>query len=153
MRHDERVRPLRALAAGASVLLHIPGLRELLLLVGVRDANSATVDAAVTSGRSVVLNPGGVWEQVNTSHEREALYVQPSLGFIRLALRHGTPLLPMYGFGETQLWRTHGAFLKHRQWAAEHLRVGLPLVSGRLGTILPLALPYGHTLVVGKPID
>lgn len=85
--------------------------------------------------------------------EREVLYVQSSLGFVRLALKHGVPLLPMYAFGETQLWRTHGALLQQRRWAAEHLRVGLPLVSGRLGTPLPLRMPYGHALIVGRPIQ
>ncbi|KAL1521998.1 hypothetical protein AB1Y20_021643 [Prymnesium parvum] len=151
LREDPLLRLIRAVPVGASVLFKIPLLRDLLLLLGVREATPATCDAILQSGRSVALNPGGIWEQVHTSHRREVLHLQPGLGFIRLAMRHGVPLVPTYGFGENQLYESYGEWtLPLRQWIADRFRVGIPLVRGRYCS--PLPLPTKHTLVVGRPV-
>lgn len=150
---DARFQKFRCYAGGASVLFMVPLLRELLLLLHVREASRRTLDALLTSGNSVALNPGGLWEQVHTTHEEEAIHLQPKLGFIRLAMRHGVPILPSYGFGENQLYRSApgaAATLPLRRWLAEHARVGLPAVRGRFGSMFPF--PTHHTFVVGRPI-
>ena len=121
------------------------------MLIGIREATPRTVDAALNSGRSVALNPGGIWEQIHTSHLQESVHLQPRLGFIRLAMRHGVPLVPCYAFGENQLYKSYGEWsLPLRRWIADQFRVGLPLVVGRFGS--PLPLPTKHTFVVGKPV-
>ena len=135
------------------MLFKIPLLRELLLLLRVREASTSTLDALLASGRSVALNPGGLHEQVHTTHECEEMHVQPKLGFIRLAMRHGVPLLPSYGFGENQLYRSSWyaePTLPLRQWLAANLRIGLPAVHGQMGTIFPF--PTHHAFVVGQPV-
>lgn len=180
---DPRFQRFRCYAGGASVLFKVPLLRELLLLLRVREASQRTLDALLASGNSVALNPGGLWEQVcvsdassltvkrdchsppcpgsplarmaqvHTTHEEEAIHLQPRLGFIRLAMRHGVPILPSYGFGENQLYRSTwyaAATLPLRRWLAEHARVGVPAVRGRFGSIFPF--PTHHTFVVGRPV-
>ena len=96
-----------------------------------------TLDRALRSGRSVGLSTGGVWEQLHTSHEQEALSLLPNLGFVRLAMRHGVPLVPTYAFGENALYKTHNFGMSWREWVALKLRVGLPLATGRLGGPFP----------------
>jgi hypothetical protein len=76
------------------------------------------------------VNPGGVFEQTNTRHDREQIFVQPRLGFIRLALRHKLAIVPSYCFGENQLFTTYPAMAEARKWMARKFRVGLPLFIG-----------------------
>ena len=89
--------------AGASVVFCVPLVRELLLLMGVRDATRATLLRLLGAGHSIAIQPGGIWEMVMSDSSQEALYFQRSLGFVRLALEAGRPLLPCYSFGENQV--------------------------------------------------
>ena len=94
---------IEARFAGASIVFMAPVVRELLLLMGVRDASRSTVRALLASNHSVAIQPGGIWEMVMSDSSQEALYFQRSLGFVRLALEAGRPLLPCYSFGENQV--------------------------------------------------
>lgn len=150
---DPRFKMFDCFAGGASVLFKLPLLRELLLLLRVREANRRTLDGLLRAGKTVALNPGGIHEQVHTSHTEESIHLQPKLGFIRLAMRHGVPLLPGYGFGENQLYRSApfaALTLPLRRWVAERLRVGLPAVHGRFGS--PFPYPTHHSFVIGNPV-
>ena len=55
---------LNARFAGASVCFLVPVIRELLLLMGVRDANRSTLKRLLASNHSVAIQPGGIWEMV-----------------------------------------------------------------------------------------
>jgi 2-acylglycerol O-acyltransferase 2 len=143
---------LNARFAGASVCFLVPVIRELLLLMGVRDANRSTLKRLLASNHSVAIQPGGIWEMVMSDSRQEALFFQRSLGFVRLAIEMGRPLLPCYSFGENQLfksWGGHGL----RLWVARKLRIGLPFFQGRWGLPLcPLPRPTDVTFVVGRQV-
>ena len=62
--------------------------------------------------------------------EQEALYFQKSLGFVRLAMEQGRPILACYSFGENQLFRSWGGH-GLRLWVARKLRIGLPYFHGK----------------------
>ena len=79
--------------AGASVVFLVPLIRELILLMGVRDAARSTLKRLLAAGHSVGVNPGGIWEMVMTDSSQEALHFQRGLGFVRLAMEMGRPLL------------------------------------------------------------
>lgn len=79
----------------ASVLFYIPVLREFLLLCGARDASRPNIIEFLRRGLSVALNTGGNWEMTVCEHDREKLFVQAGLGFVKLSLQTGTPILPM----------------------------------------------------------
>ena len=70
-RNDERLARFRTRIAGASVLFYVPVVRELLLLLGVRDASRETVRDLASDDVSIAISPGGIWEMVNTSHDEE----------------------------------------------------------------------------------
>ena len=44
--------------------------------------------------------PGGVQEVLHMRHDAEVLYLRKRLGFVRLALQHGAPLVPAFAFGQ-----------------------------------------------------
>lgn len=144
---------LSARFAGASIVFMCPVIRELILLMGVRDASRATIRRLLASHHSVAIQPGGIWEMVMANSSQEALHFQRSLGFVRLAMEHGRPLLPCYSFGENQLFESWGGGDGLRLWVARRLRVGLPFFKGRWG--LPCCLlprPTDVTFVVGKTV-
>mmetsp|Transcript_27874 Transcript_27874/g.56170 ORF Transcript_27874/g.56170 Transcript_27874/m.56170 type:complete len:291 (-) Transcript_27874:76-948(-) len=152
--------------AAASVLFWVPVLREYLLLFGGREANRSTVKRLLAAGHIVAVCPGGVWEQVHTDRFEEKVFVQRNKGFLRLALEASVPVMPMYGFGENQLYSTSLAHLSWRQHIAKKYRVGLPWIVpsrrlawgfGRVGLGLgpvPCTLPHPtHVVhVLGAPV-
>lgn len=102
---ENGLKDLNARFAGASILFCVPVLRELLLLMGVRDVSRPTVRKLLAANHSIAIQPGGIWEMVMSDSTQEALYFQKSLGFVRLAMEFGRPLLPAYSFGENQVRR------------------------------------------------
>ena len=78
----------------ADVLFSIPIIRELLLFSNARSANPKVMGECAQNGLSLALNPGGVHEQLQYRNDREEAYFPNNLGFIRIALRHGVPLVP-----------------------------------------------------------
>ena len=74
------------------------------------------------------------------------------LGFIRLAMASGTPLLTAYSFGENQLFRGSHLLLGLRLWIVRRLRIGLPIMFGRWG--LPyMPMPTKVTFIIGRSVD
>ena len=118
---------------GASVLFWVPGLREVLLLYGVREATPATIARLVRAGCVVALNPGGLREQIAADSAQEQVLrtggsassgsrsntAAPSSRCTASARIRSTPRTP------------RGARAARR--AVRRLRVGLVVVSGRWG--------------------
>ncbi|CAK0825961.1 unnamed protein product [Prorocentrum cordatum] len=145
----------------------IPFLAEYLLLCHSRDQDLATFEGLLKTGATVAVQPGGLAEQVETDHRRELIYFPRNLGFVRLALKYGTPLLPVYAFGENQLYKTAGWTRNVNRWLYKNFKVGSMLVLGLFGipsTPLlpnPLMLPtpgqglhvrWGRPVEVGPPV-
>eukprot|EP00968_Pinguiococcus_pyrenoidosus_P025601 scaffold6358_cov267-Pinguiococcus_pyrenoidosus.AAC.5 len=74
----------------ASVLFQIPLVREMALWTGCVDASRQTFKKLLSRGRSVVVVPGGEAEQLDTTFGEERIYIKQRLGFVSLALEHGT---------------------------------------------------------------
>lgn len=151
----------------APLLLKIPFLSEYLILCNARSQELATFEGLLKTGATVAVQPGGLAEQVATDHQREVIYFPRNVGFIRLALKHGTPLLPVYVFGENQLYKTADWTRNVNQWLYKNFKVGSMLVLGLFGipsTPLlpnPLMLPtpgqglhvrWGRPVEVGPPV-
>lgn len=86
----------------ADIAFKVPGLRELFLFINGRAANESVIEEVFSSGGSVAVFPGGIHEQLQTDPKQEKLFFPPNLGFVRQAIKHGTPLVPAYNFGENQ---------------------------------------------------
>ena len=152
-RLDPDLATFKVRTAGASLLFFIPVVRELLMLLGARDAAKSTLRRALDQGYSVAINPGGNYEMASTSHDNEVIYCQSGLGFVKLAMAAGKPLLPMYCFGENQCYHTYSFGLQFRRWVAQRLRVGFPIFTDRFGLLYGPPLPTHCTLVVGRAIE
>merc|ERR1711862_929185 len=103
------------------------------------------------AGLSFVLIPGGASEATFATPEEDICVLDGRTGFIRLAIEHGTDILPIFNFGEAALWDMHkpaeGSFL-HRFCIFMQLTTGMacPLLKN----ILPRRIPI--KTVVGRPL-
>jgi 2-acylglycerol O-acyltransferase 2 len=140
---------IRTLAA--TVLFRIPLIREFALWTSCIDASRAVADRALTAGRSILVMPGGEAEQIRTVYAREKVYLQRRKGFIKIALRHGVPVVPVYVFGVSDYYHTSSFCYGLRLWLVKNMGICIPLAFGLYGSMMcPLAVET--TIVFGKPL-
>ncbi|CAK0850268.1 unnamed protein product [Prorocentrum cordatum] len=85
----------------AAVGTRVPMVRQLMGWINVVLANRNAIRSALSAGDSVAVFPGGIAEMVRTSASSEQLVLQGRKGFVRLALEHGVPIVPVYVFGQS----------------------------------------------------
>jgi len=135
--------------ASAPALFRVPLIRQLLGWIGSIPADRASMSAALKNGESIGLYPGGIAETVRTDYSSERLLLKSRRGFVHLAFQHGTPIVPVYVFGQSILWSQ----LRMPRWVetlSRWLHVTLFIPYGRFGTLIPRKLPL--LFAVGSPI-
>ena len=90
-------------------------IREAWLWSYCVDASKKTATKQLQAGRSVVVYPGGEREQILTVRGKHALYLNKRFGFVKLAMEMGADLVPMYAFGDTDLFSTSNFALGFRK--------------------------------------
>ncbi|TPX75469.1 hypothetical protein CcCBS67573_g03264 [Chytriomyces confervae] len=133
----------------------IPFIREILLNCGFVSVNESALDAVLSNNESVLVAVGGAAEALDSVPGTNKLTLYSRHGFVRLALRHGAALVPMFGFGESDLFEQvdnrEGTWIRWFQENFKEWATFSPLIPyGRYG-ILPYRRPV--TVVVGAPID
>jgi 1-acyl-sn-glycerol-3-phosphate acyltransferase len=140
---------IRTLAA--TVLFHIPLVREIALWTGCVDASRAVAVERLKEGRSLLVIPGGQAEQMYTQYGRERVYLKRRKGFLKLCLKYEIPVVPAYVFGVSDYYFTSAKLFGLRMWLVQNLGIALPLCWGRYG--LPICpRPVDTTLVFDKPL-
>lgn len=134
----------------ASVMFCLPVVRELFLLLGYRDARRSSADRILQEGHSLFLCTGGESESLETEPGRDAACLEGRYGFVRLALKHGAHLVPVYAFGQNDLFHTLRVLPGVRKWIQKRLHLALPIFWGRGFTPMPLRRRV--TVVVGNPV-
>ena len=140
---------------GASVLFRIPLLRHGLAAIDISPATNRNLARRLqTAGSRTFLVPGGIAEMFLNDPDREVVNLAERKGFCKHALASGAPLLPVYIFGQTQLFYTlTGRVQELLRRLSRRLRVSLIPFVGRswLSPFVPLQEPL--TCVVGRPIN
>ena len=101
-------------------------------------------------GSSLYICTGGEAESLSTTNGVDAVVLEGRQGFVRLALSYGTPLVPVYGHGNIELYRTAQPFKEFRRMLSKRFHVAIPLFWGRYFSPLPFANPV--KVVIGAPI-
>uniref|UniRef100_G1R9X0 Monoacylglycerol O-acyltransferase 3 n=1 Tax=Nomascus leucogenys TaxID=61853 RepID=G1R9X0_NOMLE len=81
---------------------------HLLLPTGLCPVSRQSLDFILSQpqlGQAVVIMVGGAHEALYSVPGEHCLTLQKRKGFVRLALRHGASLVPMYSFGENDIFR------------------------------------------------
>ena len=120
-----------------------------------RDATRSSVETAISRGDRIGIAPGGISEMFEgypkpmTHPNDECAILQARKGFIRLAVKYGVPVVPVYCFGSTKI-------LKRLQLpsivekVSNALRISICLFFGQWG--LPIPFRQRFLYAVGDPI-
>lgn len=144
----------------------IPFWRELSILTGFGDASADCIRRTLRAGpgESVVLVVGGAQESVLARPHTNDLTLRGRRGFVRIALEEGAPLVPVYAFGENDVYRVPRIARSERWKRVERAfrratSFAFPLFVGRgwfnygLGPLphrRPIAVVVGEPLLVPK---
>ena len=144
-----------------NLVLSMPGL-GLLRKYGTVAATPANAEYALRAGAALLVYPGGDHEVHRPSWESAKVDFGGRRGFIRLAQRHGVPLVPVVSIGgqETALFVSRGEWLA-RLLAVDRMfrlkvlpiSIGLPWVVNIGDMLGHVPLPAKITVQVLPPID
>eukprot|EP01062_Namystynia_karyoxenos_P041688 TRINITY_DN303_c0_g2_i2.p2 TRINITY_DN303_c0_g2~~TRINITY_DN303_c0_g2_i2.p2 ORF type:complete len:186 (+),score=55.79 TRINITY_DN303_c0_g2_i2:910-1467(+) len=138
----------------------LPFFREHAFALGGGDASRSTLLRALKGpGRSALLVTGGARESMYSHPYHAAVVLKERFGFVKIALMAGARLVPVWGFGENNLYENLAATEKVRGWQRRIQRMlsfAPVLVAGRGiftygGGLLPHRRPI--TVVFGEPIE
>jgi 1-acyl-sn-glycerol-3-phosphate acyltransferase len=81
------------------LLFAIPGVGSVLRRAGGLPADEAAAHTALAEGAAVIVFPGGDHDACRPWTDRDRIDFGTHRGFVRLALRHGVPVVPAVGYG------------------------------------------------------
>jgi len=134
--------------SAASSVMVTPLVKHVVGLFGVVDASNKSLTKWLGKGKSIVLYIGGIAELFLVSQNEEKLFARKRKGFIKLALRTGAEVVPVYFFGNTSVLSVlTGSILRK---IARSTGVTLTWFWGWGGTLVPR--PNKIVAVIGKPL-
>ncbi|XP_055335830.1 2-acylglycerol O-acyltransferase 2-like [Paramacrobiotus metropolitanus] len=158
---SQRLPGMRLHILVSRLVFWFPLFREMFLWGGCSSASKRNIKriAEKSTGNVLVLIPGGAAEMFEAWPGRNTLVLENRKGFIRMALETGCHLVPVYSFGETDIFHQvfdnpTGSRLRNVQsWFAS--LTGFPLVifygCSKIFFWQPLKRPIN--VVVGKSIE
>lgn len=118
---------------------------------GLRDTNKGTIERLMKRGESVSMIPGAYQEATLYKNGKDCVSVMQRKGFVKMCLRHGYRVHPVYTFGESDTYLSLGGFEQFRLWLN---RKGIPTVAFWGLAWCPLLPRTGCELLtyVGEPV-
>ncbi len=130
----------------------IPGLRDIFTSLGIVDGNQDNAERLLASGQLAFAMPGGALEWSRSSRLRRTLRWGEHRGYARLAVRTGTPVIPIACPASDDLYRVlvdgHRIARALDRLVSTPRPLTLPVAVG-LG---PLPFPVRLTQYVTPPI-
>lgn len=110
-----------------------------------------SMNAYLKNGEDCALPPGGFEEATLTSTSQDRVFIKKRYGFVRLCLKYGVAIRPVYVFGEGKLFSNVQGFWRNRLALN---RFGIPTIVVWGRWFFPLLPKKGVKIyiVVGKPI-
>jgi 1-acyl-sn-glycerol-3-phosphate acyltransferase len=136
-------------ALGEHLWWKIPVMRRIAAAVGVVDGRRDVAARLLAADQIVVVQPGGLREAVKPRELRYQLLWGKRYGFVEVAIRTGTPILPLACTGADEFFDFVGdPYARGRRWLhAKGIPVPLP------ARLLPIPHVAPLRYVVGEPIS
>ena len=113
----------------------IPFLREIYLSLGLLDASKETFRTILSrgSGSSIAVVVGGAAESLKSEPGKMDLVIKSRKGFVRQAFLYGAQLVPVLGFGETDVFGIVRSerLLRLQRFLQKKLGFAMPIFLGR----------------------
>ncbi|XP_014351675.1 diacylglycerol O-acyltransferase 2-like [Latimeria chalumnae] len=143
----------------------LPICRDYIMATGVCSVNTSSINYLLSqngTGNAVVIVVGGATEALFCTQGKHIVALKERKGFIKVAIRNGSALVPVYSFGEGELFnqtlfdedgwiRTLQRMVKKFVGIAPCLFHGRSIFSDTSSGIMPFSRPVNT--VVGKPIN
>ena len=136
---------------GDDRLFQTPALRRLVRSVGIVPAGHSTAEELLGRGHLVFVAPGGMREALRPSDERYQVRWERRRGFVRLALRTGTPIVLAACPAADRMYRVY-----ENTWTKlmyRHFHLPLPVVRGYGPTLLPRPVKLVHHVGEALHVD
>lgn len=139
----------------------VPLVRNLLIKLGALRACTENAELALDRGAALMIFPGGDSDAQRSFWRRNTVDFKGRTGFIRLALRHGVPIVPVVNVGGAEVAFTVVSSRKLATWTGLRkamrvdtlpITVGLPWGVWPTGFIPYLPLPSKIIYRIGPPI-
>ncbi|XP_005396921.1 PREDICTED: 2-acylglycerol O-acyltransferase 3 isoform X2 [Chinchilla lanigera] len=139
----------------------VPFFRDYIMTSGLVSSDKASAAYLLSrpgGGQVAVLVVGGPLEALEAKPGALSLRIRNQKGFVKLALEHGASLVPVFSFGENELFQqfpnSPGSWVRRAQEALQPLlRVALPLFYGRGGLLLPFRTPIRTVVGAAIPVQ
>lgn len=143
------------LTLGHELLFRIPGAASAASLFGIVPASMDAALEALSRGRKVLLYPGGDWEAMRPSRDRDRIDFGGRRGFIRLAMRARVPIAPIVAAGAHDGWyvltrgdRIARALRLDRRLRLKVFPIAIALPTGLIAGPAPLHIPVPHKIIL-----
>ncbi|XP_073335619.1 2-acylglycerol O-acyltransferase 3b [Pagrus major] len=150
---------MRCTLAILAGLFRVPFFREYILSAGLCPVSKPSLAHLLSKsgkGNAVVIVIGGAAESLSSSPGANTVVMKHRKGFVRIALEFGADLVPVYSFGENELFQqvifSDGSLGRRLQDLFKKIVGFAPcLFVGERMAVMPYRTPI--TTVVGSPIS
>ncbi len=130
---------------GHEVAISMPGLHEVIVPLGAVRASHGNASRLFELGRKVMVFPGGDVDAMRPFADRNRIVFGGRRGYIRLALRHGVPILPVLTAG------AHSTLLILANFPSIPPLLGIDRLLRLKAFPVALSIPWGLSVGVVPP--
>ena len=144
----------KCLGCITSICFAVPLMRSFYSWAGAVPATPKVINSMLSNGISPCLCPGGVREVgLITDRTKEInIFVKDRKGFIRIAMAHGVPIVPVFSFGLRDAYKFFLVKNSLVQWLGRKLGFQPMVFSGAYGIPFGPGASCSFVNIIGSPI-